>query len=92
MATLRSHEIDEALYVACSAKADKTTEPSLKADALMDYLALYPHGAHNGAMAQRVEDLVYKVPEGPGRDAINARFRSLRDPYLPRVRTLRLAV
>lgn len=53
---------------------------------LLHYLECFPLGAHNRVIAQKIEDLLYQGEFlDHERSALRARYRALRDPYMPAI-------
>jgi hypothetical protein len=74
---------DTALFVACFREASRSREDADQASYLLDYLEVFPRGAHNRAAAEAIERCLARMGESTMRDELTARLRALREPHMP---------
>lgn len=75
---------EELLYLHCSLASSRTRDGRERIIHLLHYLECFPLGAHNRAVAQKIEDLLYSDEAlGAARAELFRRFRSLRNSHLP---------
>lgn len=75
---------EDLLYLHCSLASSRSMTMRERIVHLLHYLECFPLGAHNRAVAQKVEDLLHSGEFiGAELSELFKRYRSLRDPYLP---------
>src|SRR5690554_1095172 len=92
---LQSHEFyrdpptpleEDLLYLHCSLASSRSSDGRERIVHLLHYLECFPLGAHNRVIAQKIEDLLYQGEFlDHERSALRARYRALRDPYMPAI-------
>lgn len=74
---------DRATWIACLTRAARASDPVGRVLELLRYLELFPTGAYNRNVAERIEDQLDVVDDLTAREKMKARFRALRDAVMP---------